>query len=136
MPMELAVVGVVGASCGEGASGPNAGAKTTVVNCVVSSDVLTATDTAAKLVWHRDGSGPRFGCGGDEHGQPGGNGTCTWAEARAYCGVTFSLTFEVVNLDLFRPAGDVVSLAPVPGAIRHGGATKVPATYQAETAKA
>jgi len=43
------------------------------------------TDTCTGLVWQRDGSGPRAGCIGDGYGYPGGNLTCTWDEAQAYC---------------------------------------------------
>jgi hypothetical protein len=46
---------------------------------VVRADGLTVTDTITGLVWQRDGSGARSGCGGS------GNLTCTWAEAKAYC---------------------------------------------------
>ena len=44
----------------------------------ISADGLTVTDTITGLVWQRDGSGTRAGCGGS-------NQTCTWAEAKAYC---------------------------------------------------
>jgi hypothetical protein len=47
---------------------------------VVSADGLTVTDTTTGLVWQRDGSGTRAGCSGN------GTLTCTWAEAKAYCG--------------------------------------------------
>ncbi|MGA7741873.1 MAG: DUF1566 domain-containing protein [Polyangia bacterium] len=46
---------------------------------VVGADGLTVTDTITGLVWQRDGSGARSGCGGS------GNLTCTSAEAKAYC---------------------------------------------------
>jgi len=37
-------------------------------------------DTLTQLLWQQDGSGTRAGCSGD------GNLTCTWPEAKAYCG--------------------------------------------------
>jgi hypothetical protein len=45
---------------------------------VVSADGLTVTDTTTGLLWQRDGSGPHAGCSDSE-------GSCTWAEAKAYC---------------------------------------------------
>jgi hypothetical protein len=45
----------------------------------VSADGLTVTDTITGLVWQRDGSGTREGCGGSD------KLTCTWAQAKAYC---------------------------------------------------
>jgi hypothetical protein len=37
-------------------------------------------DTLTQLVWQQDGSGTRAGCSGTD------NLTCTWAEAKAFCG--------------------------------------------------
>jgi len=48
---------------------------------VVSADGLTVTDTITGLVWQRDGSGRRTGCSVPS----GGNLTCLWAEAKAFC---------------------------------------------------
>jgi hypothetical protein len=48
---------------------------------VVSSDGLTVTDTSTGLVWERNMSEPRAGCNENLEGM----GTCTWAEAKAYC---------------------------------------------------
>jgi len=77
------VAGVVGSCGGEAsgpnAGGPNAGGETIVGNYLVSADGLTVTDTTTKLVWQRDGSGPRAGCGSE------GSLICTWYEAEAYC---------------------------------------------------
>jgi len=56
---------------------------------VVSADGLTVTDMITGLVWQRDGSGTRAGCITDSS-----NLTCTWAEAKAYCG---SLTLGGVS---------------------------------------
>ncbi len=47
----------------------------------VSSDGLIVTDTNTGLAWERDMSGARPGCDGNAEGV----GTCTWAEAKAYC---------------------------------------------------
>jgi hypothetical protein len=66
----LAVVGLVGATCGGGGSTDDA-------PYVVSSDDLTVTDTGTGLVWQRDGSGTRLNCVFDPY--------CTLAEAQTYC---------------------------------------------------
>jgi hypothetical protein len=55
---------------------------------VVSADGLTVTDTITGLVWQRDGSGTRTGCGGSD------NLTCTWAQSKAYCA---SLTLSGIS---------------------------------------
>jgi hypothetical protein len=51
----------------------------------VRTDGKNVRDTITGLVWQCDGSGARSGCDGDADGNPGGNVTCTWEQAKAYC---------------------------------------------------